>query len=880
MNKKIRISPALKWAFSIFIIFAMLISLIFGSIFYLGPNIKKSNIVNNQIVGSKVTLRIDEDKNLVSPKEKLQPSQIANIVKNYLQEKNDKLTSNFDVGLLSSDLLEVKSLLATNDKLQQELISSLTKKPYLTITDHKGQPLFYKGQYQGQGATSHGLDELIAEGAQNFNMDLDANPAISKIPQGYADRIQIKLNDYAWDQFTRLAFDYWLKSFQQGQGGPTLSQNKIYFWLNIDEFIHNAQTNDKEGWEKAGKNPVKYAYVNNNPDVEEKKDKKGNVISSIDPILKNSITAQKYLISATSPISLISSQKRDSVFYLINNSPNGYSNSQLASLINFSYTPFTLTKQFSYYELKPVYKFDSFVLAIVILYTTLALYLIIKHRMMGAISSIAMAFLLFVFLSIITAFGLAINSLVVISIMLIMFVAFNIIAKKLQIFSKEMLEGANPNKAINRATKKTFISGLDVVAIMGLGAIITYYLNVNHSSTIGALVGIGVLLIGLILIGLNTIVLRALIQTESFDKKTNWLLTKKVPKCKLLAKIEVLFKAKYFIIPVIVFLVVGIIVYGSFAIKENHGFAGLNVNSEIYNNHIYSIGINLKNESNLETHQKILLDLNSYITSNHPEALVKLTLNSEKGFNEIIVNSKVNLNDFMDTNLVGYFNSKGYTDVELVRSANVLGATNIGYAIGWNTLLLVLITISSIIYLSFRYSFQAAFIFFIKQILLIGILLASFAIFRTKMNVQAYDSLVLISFINIFDSAINASRIKAETKKDLNTKNYIYTPEQVHTIFKVLLTDTLPIQRINMLIAIGFMISAPFLLVTISFSAIMAIGVGFIALWYLNLFIMPKIWESLTNLKYANKLKRIQNDFWNTEKIQEQTFIGINDFSI
>lgn len=882
MNKKIRISPALKWVFSIFIIIAMIVSLIFGSIFYLGPKLKNNNSTNEQIVSSKVILKIDKDNNQTSYKEDLKPNEIANIVKSYLQEKNDKLTSNFDVNLLSKDLLEVKSLLATNDEKLSSLVASLIKKPYLTITDHNGNPLFYKGRYQGLEGSSHNLQELIADGAQDFNMDLDANPATDKIPQGYADRIQIKLNDYAWDQFTRLAFDYWIKGFRSQNPNPNLnsSTNKVYFWLNLDEFIHNAIKNDKENWDKAGHNPVKYAYVNNKPDVDQTKDKDGKVINSINPILKNSINAQKYLISATSPISLISSQKRDSVFYLINNSPNGYSNRQLKSLINFSYTPFTLTKQTAFFENKPAYKFDSFVLAMVILFVAMSIFLIVKHKTLGAISSITMAFLIFVFMSIITAFGVSINSLVAISIMVVIFVMFNLIAKKLQIFSKEIREGSNTNKSINKATKKTFISGLDVVAIMGLGSILAFYLNINHSSTIGALFGIGTLLIAIILIGINTLVLKLMIQTETFDKKIGWLMSTKATKCKLIGKIETFFKTKYFIIPIVIFAILGLIVYSTFAIKQQNAIAGFNVSSEIYNDYIYSIGINFKNNSNLNLHQQIINDLNNYVSNNNKNVLISLLQTNQMGFKEIIINSRSNIDNFINVDLVNYFNSKNYLDAELIKTSNTLGATNVGYSLGWTTLLLLLIMISTVIYISFRYSFQSAFIFLIKQIILFIILIASFAAFRIKLDSQIYDSLILILFINIFDSTINASRIKSEVKKDLNTKNYIYTLEQTHTIFKSFIADILLIQNINMILGIVFMVSAPFLLVTISMAPIISIGLSFILLWYLNLFIMPRIWEWLTNLKYTNKLKRIKNDFWNTEKIQEQTFIGINDFSI
>ncbi|WP_427902877.1 protein translocase subunit SecDF [Metamycoplasma alkalescens] len=800
MNKKNKVAPAIKWVFSIFILLFMILAIIFGSLFYLSPNLKKNNPVNDGHVNSRILLKIQKDNYQTSSKRELAPNKIADIVKDYLQEKDDKLTSNFDVNLVSNDQIEVKSLLATNEKKQEQLINTLVKKPYLTITDHTGTPLFYKGKFQGNLETVHGLDELIKEGSQNFNMDLDANPASDKIPEGYADRIQIKLNNHAWDQFTHLAFHYYIRSLQNQNQDFEDPQNKVYFWLNLDEFVQNAMQNDKENWDAAQKNPVNYAYVGHKPKEEIEKDKDGNVIKSLKPFLKNSINAQKYLISSASPISLISSKKRDSIFYLINNSPNGYSNKQLTSLINFSYTPFILEKEKAEFGNKNSIQFDSYILAITIIFIAMSAFLVIKHRLLGVISVVAMAFLLFVLLTIITAFGVIINSLIALTIIFILVVLFNLIAKKLQIFNKEIKEGSNTNKAINKATKKSLLTGLDILAVLGIGAIISFYLNINHSATIGAIIGISCLLIAIIIIGFNTLILRSTIQTEFFELKRYLLLKTSSKEMKWTNKINIFFKAKFFIIPLILILFAALITYSVFAIKENSAYAGFNI----------------KNYFNFE-----------------------------------FINQTINLAD-----------------------------TNVNYLLSWTILLIVLINLAILIYISFRYSIQASCIYLVKQLLATSLLISFLLIFRIKIDNFIFDALLIISFINILSTIINSSRINSEFKKDINTKNFIYKEEQIKDIFQTMITDSFLIQNINLLIGITILISSPFLLVSISFNAILALGGGIIIIWYLHLFIIPKIWSSLLIKKYQKKQKRIENNYWKTEKIAEQTFIGINDFSI
>ncbi|MGX9357862.1 protein translocase subunit SecDF [Mycoplasma sp. 773] len=880
MNKKNKISPAIKWVFSIFIFIGMLLAFIFGSIFYLTPTLNKFNRTNNEIIGTKTVLKIQKNSNQTSSKNELQPNKIADIVKQYLQEKGDKLTSNYDVNLLSNNLIEVKDLSATDDKSQKQLLDSLIKKPNLTITDHNGNPLFYKGRYQGNESSFHGLKELIDEGSQNFNMDLDPNPASDKIPEGYADRIQIKLNSYAWDQFTHLAYDYFIRGFQQQGQGQDDPSSKVYFWLNLDEFIQNAIQNDRENWDRAKNNPVNYAYANNKAGDDVTRDKDGKVLKTLKPSLKYSINAQRYLISAISPISLISSKKRDSIFYLINNISNGYSNKQLTSLINFSYTPFKLEKQTSYFITKSYRQFDSYIIAIVVMWAVMSLFLLIKYRLLGVTASVTLAFLIFVFLSIITAFGVVINSIIGLTVIMLLFIAFSLLIRKLHIFAKEIKEGSNTNKAINKATKRSLISGLDVVAVIGIGAILAFYLNINHSSTIGALMGIGALLISFIVIGLNTILFRLIIQTESFDNKKYLLLSANKKIHKFTLKINNFFKVRLLIIPIIAILMVSILIFGSFSGIQKSALLGFNVDSNLKFKFIYSVGLNFKNGVDISGQTTILNELQNFIISHNEGALIEKVKASENGLNSLLIYSNMDMSNLINNELLKLFNSKNYADVTLVTSSNALGNNSIGYSTAWISLLMLLTNICIFIYITVRYSMQSAVIFIVKQILLIGLVLGIFIIFRTKIDNFVFDGLLFVSFINIVDSVINSSIIKDEILKDTNTKNFIYNPTQVHNIIKILISDTFTIQTFNVILGFVLLSSAPFLLVSVSFNAIFSLQLALLFTWYLNMFIIPRLLEHLINLRYKNKHKRIENDFWKTEKIQEQTFIGINDFSM
>ena len=60
---------------------------------------------------------------------------------------------------------------------------------------------------------------------------------------------------------------------------------------------------------------------------------------------------------------------------------------------------------------------------------------------------------------------------------------------------------------------------------------------------------------------------------------------------------------------------------------------------------------------------------------------------------------------------------------------------------------------------------------------------------HSLISYNLFDGLIFMSLFVIHDTIINASKIKEELAKDLNTKNYIYQKEKLEEIFRAYIVD-------------------------------------------------------------------------------------------
>ncbi|MBN0970768.1 protein translocase subunit SecDF [Mycoplasma phocoeninasale] len=882
MKKAKFINNKFRWFLNIIFIIIMILATVFGSIFYLGPKLSNQTVdkVSNAKIGLRIQANSVNNRNIIT-----NSRDIINLTQKYLQSKNSALASAYSFKLLSDSLVSVTGNDVKSDEQLNQLISSLVNKPYLTITDEKGNPLFYKGLFISQtpnpntpNQITKTLQDFINDGPEDYTVNLLENPATTYNRGGVRQRIQVKLDRIGWEQFIQLSNAYFFRNIinNNNNGNPNDPSLKVYFWLNLHDFIKEAKEKFPEDWKKSGENPVNFAYINNSVNPEEKRDENNRVIEVKPPVLKlNEINARQYLISSENPAALLSPDKSESSFYLINRNEHGLTDEAIADSINYSYLPFNFIKEYSYFNVNQSNHKNSYLIVIAILFSLFALFLISKYRLLGFISIISLGFFIFVFLSIITAFNISITPIIAFAVIFMIFVVFELINNKLSIFKKEVNEGSNANKAINKLAKHGFIVGLDSVAILIISSIIAIFISFLYVNTLGIIIFIGSLLALFITVIINTVMLKSIVKTETFDKNSAPLVYKNQKMYTFISKFDLISKSKYFTIIFAAIAILAVVIWGIVAGVKGSPLNGLNLDNEVKYHYYYTLGSGLNNNLSLTSAQEIA----NYITKMNPQVQANVLLQNMSN----LVGSEVYLVEvWSNSNISGLINSTNLPHaVELLeKSMNEIRILDLGVNIGFLIAVIVASLSLVFVYFSMRFSLLSGVILLVKEAFIVILIMLFTIITYTNINNSIFGTMVLLTMLNVVDSAISSQRIKEEFKKDLNTKNFIYEKEKIDELFKIYVQDVFFRQMLNIFVAIALMSTVLPLITNLNPTFILSLGFGIISVSLINIFLIPNIWRLLYIKKYEIKKNRIKNNYWKTEEIEEQTFIGINDFSI
>ncbi|MFC2751724.1 MAG: protein translocase subunit SecDF, partial [Metamycoplasma salivarium] len=161
-------------------------------------------------------------------------------------------------------------------------------------------------------------------------------------------------------------------------------------------------------------------------------------------------------------------------------------------------------------------------------------------------------------------------------------------------------------------------------------------------------------------------------------------------------------------------------------------------------------------------------------------------------------------------------------------------------------------------------------------VLTLGFLLITYS----QLNINVLDALILANVFVAYDTAINNSMLNFELKKDLNTKNFVYTDSKLEEIFKKHTIDMF--SRQIALLAIGIVLIPLILtlMTTTNKTLVLTLSYSIISLFFVNMFLIPMIKLSIFKAKYRLKAKRIENKYWQSKSVEEQMFIGINDYAM
>ncbi|SFW05647.1 bifunctional preprotein translocase subunit SecD/SecF [Chlamydia abortus] len=198
-----------------------------------------------------------------------------------------------------------------------------------------------------------------------------------------------------------------------------------------------------------------------------------------------------------------------SYIYIYNENKNGYTDAELARMINYSMSPFELVQEYSYFVTTNKAVTNKYLVILAIMFSLFAVFLIIRYRFFGFLSLLSLLFFIFILLTAIIALGIKITPIVAIAIIVSVIVAFDLIHNTLDSMKKAINEGSNASKAIAKARKTTLIPSLDVIFVLLVYSIFNIYINLSQNYAISLILFASSIISLAISIILNTLILRS-----------------------------------------------------------------------------------------------------------------------------------------------------------------------------------------------------------------------------------------------------------------------------------------------------------------------------------------------------------------------------------
>ncbi|QJR44148.1 protein translocase subunit SecDF [Mycoplasma miroungirhinis] len=854
----------LRWFATFFSMFSVFILLIIGIFIGLKNPTHYSNHFDK---GAKVVLKINNF-------QKENSDTISN--QQVIKKTEDFLTysrslHNYDITSTNELISIVDNSIKTDDQKDQ-LINKLTKKQFITFTDKNGTPLFYKGKFIIPGSNSDvNLEKLLDENSsENFSPSFINNPANWNTGAG-SGRISLEFTEQGNKEWKNL-LNYYGNRFNIG--------DKVYIWINLEEFVNIAKTKFNDDWNKAQNNPVNFAYIGNS--ANNLQNQNNSTSTSSEAVLKlNEINASKYLLTSISPFGLSNQKAGSKQIYLLNNH-QAYTDKEISSKINFAYNPFALNlissnylePTVSHYVSGVIFSKGNFVLATVIA-TTLGLigiFLLCKYRLLGSIIFVLISLLTFLLISIIFAFSSTITPSIIFAIALSIIISFVLINRTLFKIKREINKGATIVKAAWKGQKNTFLSNLDILAALTILSIFSIYLSVLPVVTIASILFLVIALTTVVTILLGNLFIYLITRIETFDKH-KWLISGKSKNTLFTnnSKIDIFKHWKW---RIVFFSLVTILLIIVLFVPNANILNNIQLADSISNKTTHII----KNNNNLGFDYKTAVIINEQLQNSNLN-IISNVLETSKLNNQFIVSftSDNNLSEQQIFNNLDSINNFDINSVSI--SSYQWNPSGFLHSLGWSFIPIVASFVLIAIYLTIRHDFISAFMLFIKEIFML--LFTTLALFSLRIKID--ETLIVLYFIVItmtMISHLNAStEINLSTHKDAQLRNYIFSDDEITKIFNKIFR--LRINEFYTITLISALVTVPALVLYGDNNLLIPAGflISIVSLFIMDITFSSLIWKSLIIKKYHNKDKRIKEFYWNDSKIEEQEFLSINDFN-
>ena len=843
--KKFRILKNWKRLFILgFTLIATILVVVFGSVFYVSKNVKKGIEYGG---GEEYVVSINANGK--------DSSKIATDVAQSIYERVDALgVKGVQVdpefqGKKASIRVSYPGL--TTSKEIDEIKTLITSKPHLIFTDVMGNVLFNKNrQFVNPKVSPTPKDDALY--IQKIKSSSVPISGAKSIFSSGSSKVEIKLTSSGQAEWTKAT--QYIAHLAKGQ-------NKILVWLDLEKLVKMATTDKRfvNEWNTTAKRQP-YLFI--------------RYQSSLKNVLKKNIfDAKKYLLSDASVKTALSGKS-----FVIEGSFTKEETLALARKISYGISNYSLNI-ISAHHVGASYGNDAFhkaMIAGLIVFAIIALFLIANYGILGVLSSISIALYMFLTLAVFTVMKgeYSPETIAALIIGIGMSVDANIIT--FERLKANVYSGYSIKKSNTQANKQSFSTIFDANITTLIVAFVLFFFGTRNIVGLSIMLILSIFFTLILMLVFTRIISSLLINTGWFDKRKHLLgmhknFDKKTQE--VFNKVDYVKSSKWFAIGSGVLISIGVTVFSIFAGISGSMSKGFVLSQEFSGGSVVEVSsdrINgvFKSNINEDDEAKNLLikagahtsEIETIYLSGHAKDkkfIKSFKLRTTRDINVTKINNEIKNNH-------PYF--KLYSSVT---------TNDVAKQILKNAMIAILIAMALIVlYTLIRFKWTFSFSAIVALIHDGLIVTAVFIIARVEISPVFIAGILSIIGYSINDTIVTFDRIRENmehnTSKLTNEKIKEIANRSVReTIKRSVLTSFTTLIAIVVLMSFGN---------ATKFGFNLAMLIGIVAGTYSSIFIATALWVRLEIYRQRRITAREKNNFWKTKGVEEQTFNGINEF--
>ncbi|MGL5617661.1 MAG: hypothetical protein ACRCWU_01240 [Metamycoplasmataceae bacterium] len=726
-------------------------------------------------------------------------------------------------------------------------------------------------------------DDFLTIKGTNINTDSEMEAFTSFLKK----KEEIVVTTLALDSFgrpKRLPFEFSNSTMTNGAITLTLSNqvietSDILIWRNFEELIKLATTSYNDEWTAVGRDPYKFMFTN-------------GITEAVDdgpkPILKTKdfggFDAVDYLISKNSSPSgglfkdtvnldfsfapKISLKQKEKIFYNLDYSVSSYS----------------LDLQ-TYNFIKPALgnnAYEFLIIAAAVAFSFIAVFLFVNYGLLGALSTICAAFLVFLGLLMITVFRGEYSPETIAALMIALGIGLDFNIAFFERFKKELRAGNSLQKSLKKADKLTMSSSITKAFSLIITSVIIYVIGSLYLATFSSLILIMSVFITFVMFILIRILTNLILGTKKFDdKKYLFGIYKKIDRplnievekneVEMITKeVELKPSNTEWIVTAkkISIAILGLITIAGFAVFTTFSFIGSSWTSGFNTSGAISKPIVLKSKNQLSIEE----------VNNYKDILI-----SEFGITSDEISTRT-VNEDGDKYLIEITTTKEIDNLKIIELSNQ-GLELVTYSVLFETankaiLNILYISLASILAMSIFVLFRSDWAFALPMFIGLSMAILFFVLIFT-LQVFALNGLFIFGLASAILIAISNNitvlfRIKEKLK---NRKTEELVKSELKEISNVAIIDSAK----RLLISNGLLIMILLIFSIIPGAAPLLFTIPLIIFILISLIIstviIPFLFNTFKAFKSKRKRDKILNNYWETQIIQEQVFPSINDIN-